>query len=69
MVCHLLALLREIFNIRNQESYFPLRMAGFSNRMTRGLSWHQVTTGLDYYTGFSGASSTSDGTIYVKHNT
>ncbi len=48
---------------------FSLTGDGIFKSDDKGLSWHQITYGLYYYTGFSGASSTSDSTIYVKHNT
>ncbi len=48
---------------------FSLTGSGIFKSDDKGLNWHQVTFGLYYYTQFSGATSTTDGTIYVKHNT
>jgi photosystem II stability/assembly factor-like uncharacterized protein len=48
---------------------FSLTGDGIFKSDDKGLNWHQVTFGLYAYTGFSNASSTSDSTIYVKHNT
>jgi hypothetical protein len=48
---------------------FSFTGSGIFKSDDMGLNWHQITNGLSYYTGFSNASSASDSTIYVKHDT